>query len=105
MTASGDGTAKLWSTETRLYYEGCIAIVARDYAWFLSDAQIPVLEYIYEEEGVSGEDVSEEDGIPVVPATSTTSGISFGTCHGRLGGLPYGCRQRRRQKSEDRTGQ
>ena len=37
------------------YYEGCIAIVARDYAWFLSDAQIPVLE------GVSEEDDSEED--------------------------------------------
>ena len=37
------------------YYEGCIAIVARDYASFLSDAQIPVLE------GVSEEDDSEED--------------------------------------------
>ena len=37
------------------YSEGCVAIVARDYAWFLSDAQIPVLE------GVSEEDDSEED--------------------------------------------
>ena len=38
----------------------------RDYAWFLSDVQIPWLEDIYEEDGVSEENVSEQDGIPVV---------------------------------------
>jgi len=48
--------------------------------------------------------VSEEDGIPVVPATSTTSSISCGTSHGRLGLLPCGCRQRCCQKGQDRTG-
>ena len=44
-----------------LYYEGCIAIVARNYAWFLSHALIPSLEGVSEEMGVSEEDVSEED--------------------------------------------
>ena len=38
-----------------LYYEGCIAIVTRNYAWFLRYPLIPSLE------GVSEEDVSEED--------------------------------------------
>ena len=44
-----------------LYYEGCIAIVTRNYAWFLSHALIPSLEGVSEEMGVSEEDVSEED--------------------------------------------
>jgi len=44
-----------------LYYEGCIAIVTRNYAWFLSHALIPSLEGVSEEMGDSEEDVSEED--------------------------------------------
>ena len=41
------------------YSEGCIAIVARDYAWFLSDAQIPELEDDCEAD-VGSEEDSEE---------------------------------------------
>ena len=44
-----------------LYYEGCIAIVTRNYAWFLRYPLIPSLEGVSEEMGVSEEDVSEED--------------------------------------------
>ena len=43
-----------------LFHEGCVAIWARDYAWFLSDAQIPELEDVSEED-VGSEEDSEED--------------------------------------------
>ena len=43
-----------------LFNEGCVAILARDYAWFLSDAQIPELEDVSEED-VGSEEDSEED--------------------------------------------
>ena len=43
-----------------LFNEGCVAILARDYAWFLSDARIPELEDVTEED-VGSEEDSEED--------------------------------------------
>ena len=43
-----------------LFHEGCVAILARDYAWFLSDARIPELEDVSEED-VDSEEDSEDD--------------------------------------------
>ena len=43
-----------------LFHEGCVAIWEKDYAWFLSDAQIPELEDVSEED-VGSEEDSEED--------------------------------------------
>ena len=42
-----------------LFNEGCVAILARDYAWFLSDARIPELEDV-DEEDVGSEEDSED---------------------------------------------
>ena len=42
-----------------LFHEGCVAIWARYYAWFLSDAQITELEDGFEED-VGSEEDSEE---------------------------------------------
>ena len=67
LSANGSAYLKEWHLRydghemSTLYYEGCVAITAQDYVWFLSDAQIPELEDFSEEDVEQDVDETEDD--------------------------------------------